>query len=86
MDNLDAVLKAHGSSLDHTVKFNLYVSLDVYPRSSCLYPSPSTSSATPLSKHPPITRWRPVSIRAVPFANLRSLFATRRRFASPDTI
>ncbi|GFZ46420.1 hypothetical protein JCM24511_04667 [Saitozyma sp. JCM 24511] len=25
MDNLDAVLKAHGSSLDHTVKFNLYI-------------------------------------------------------------
>jgi hypothetical protein len=35
MDNLDAVLKAHGSSLDHTVKFNLYVSLDSVE--SCLY-------------------------------------------------
>lgn len=25
MDNLDAVLKAHGSSLAHTVKFNIYI-------------------------------------------------------------
>ncbi|RSH95638.1 hypothetical protein EHS25_000730 [Saitozyma podzolica] len=46
MDNLDAVLKAHGSSLDHTVKFNLY-------------------------QAPPTTRWQPVSIRAVLFADLR---------------
>lgn len=25
MDNLEAVLKAHGSSLAHTVKFNIYI-------------------------------------------------------------
>ncbi|KAK4688443.1 2-iminobutanoate/2-iminopropanoate deaminase, partial [Tremellales sp. Uapishka_1] len=25
MDNLDAVLKAHGSSLEHTIKFNIYI-------------------------------------------------------------
>ncbi|WVF72488.1 hypothetical protein IAT40_007304 [Kwoniella sp. CBS 6097] len=25
MDNLDAVLKAHGSSLEHTVKFNIFI-------------------------------------------------------------
>lgn len=42
MDNLDAVLKAHGSSLDHTVKFNLYVSLELKTRSSGHFPSPYT--------------------------------------------
>lgn len=25
MDNLDAVLKAHGTSLEHTVKFTIFV-------------------------------------------------------------
>jgi hypothetical protein len=29
MDNLQSVLKAHGSGLEHTIKFNIYVRIYV---------------------------------------------------------
>ncbi|TYJ55350.1 hypothetical protein B9479_003965 [Cryptococcus floricola] len=45
MDNLEAVLKAHGSGLEHTVKFNIFItSYDIFDELNAAYtkrvPSP----------------------------------------------